>query len=261
MNKPNLHATGTSGVYYGLFRATVLERVDPQGMQRIKVNCPMVYGDIPLKELPWAVPRFPSWEDTSGQFGGAGQGGVPIIGAPVYIEFEGGDPLHPVWSGGWYPDGLEGSYRVPDHAIDSKGRPDNYFFTTPRGTTFQLDDREGDEKILVRLPEGDYFVITKQGLMEACPRYHVNVKTTKLIEIQCDTRVEIKAKTIGLYATEKIDLACLGVIDIQGIGGVHIDGVQVPINSGATNPILCNQDDGKIINTSPTQDGIHTVKK
>ena len=48
------------------------------------------------EESGWAMPCAP--------FGGSVMGffALPVVDAGVWIEFEGGDPDFPIWSGGWW---------------------------------------------------------------------------------------------------------------------------------------------------------------
>jgi hypothetical protein len=57
---------------------------------RIQVSVPAVLGD---GSLSWAMPSVP--------YAGPGVGwfAVPPVGASVWVEFEGGNPDYPIWSG------------------------------------------------------------------------------------------------------------------------------------------------------------------
>jgi uncharacterized protein involved in type VI secretion and phage assembly len=82
-----------NGRYYGKYRGTVLNNIDPMQMGRLTVQVPDVKGLIPST---WAMPCFP----ISGKQMGAYM--IPQIGAGVWVEFEQGDPDFPIWSGCWY---------------------------------------------------------------------------------------------------------------------------------------------------------------
>src|SRR5207247_5375183 len=62
----------------------------PQQQGRMQVNCPPVYGDT---KSNWAMPSVPYAGNGVGFFA------VPPTGANVWVEFEGGDPDYPIWSG------------------------------------------------------------------------------------------------------------------------------------------------------------------
>ena len=76
--------------FYGKYRGQVENNVDPQQMGRIQVSVPAVLGQ---GSLSWAMPCTP--------YAGSGVGffAIPPVGANVWVEFEGGDPDYPIWSG------------------------------------------------------------------------------------------------------------------------------------------------------------------
>ncbi|MFG1922711.1 phage baseplate assembly protein V [Cryptosporangium sp. NPDC048952] len=76
--------------FYGKYRGTVTGNTDPRGQNRIRVSCPAVLGD---GRTSWALPCVPYAGD------GLGLALVPPIGTQVWVEFEGGHPDHPIWSG------------------------------------------------------------------------------------------------------------------------------------------------------------------
>jgi uncharacterized protein involved in type VI secretion and phage assembly len=76
--------------FYGKYRGKVSNINDPLGLARICAKVPAVFGD---KETGWALPSTPYAGDGVGMFF------VPPVGANVWIEFEGGDADHPIWSG------------------------------------------------------------------------------------------------------------------------------------------------------------------
>ena len=81
--------------YYGKYRATVTANLDPLQMGRVLVSVPAVPG----AELSWAMPCVPFAALE------AGASSLPMVGAPIWIEFEGGDPDYPIWSGTFWAEG------------------------------------------------------------------------------------------------------------------------------------------------------------
>lgn len=93
--------------YLGKYKAYVRDNADPQNRGRLRCYCPQVMGkvDTTAQWLDWAEVNLP-W------FGGVNtldfgspltrdqNGGVEV---GVWIEFEGGDPDHPIWTGTWLP--------------------------------------------------------------------------------------------------------------------------------------------------------------
>ena len=76
--------------YYGKYRATVFNNIDPENRGRIQAIVPDVQAFTPTT---WALPCVPVAGKESGAFF------VPEIGAKVWIEFEQGDPDYPIWVG------------------------------------------------------------------------------------------------------------------------------------------------------------------
>lgn len=76
--------------FYGKYRGLVVNNVDPMQIGRIQVIVPGV-SNVALSS--WAMPCAPVAGIQQGQFA------VPPMGANVWVEFEGGDPDHPIWVG------------------------------------------------------------------------------------------------------------------------------------------------------------------
>ena len=82
-----------TNTFYGKYRGIVTNIEDPNRLGRIRARVPDVFGD---EESGWALPCAP--------FGGHGMGffSLPKVDGWVWIEFEGGDPDYPIWSGCWW---------------------------------------------------------------------------------------------------------------------------------------------------------------
>jgi hypothetical protein len=79
-----------TGRYYGKYRGTVINNLDPLQIGRIQAIVPDVSNIIPSS---WAMPCAPVGGMQHGQFA------VPPIGAGVWMEYEQGDPDYPIWVG------------------------------------------------------------------------------------------------------------------------------------------------------------------
>lgn len=79
--------------YYGKYRGTVIQNVDPEQRGRLQLMVPDVLGAIPSS---WAEPCVPLAGPTGPPMGVYM---VPPIGAGVWVEFEHGDPSYPIWVG------------------------------------------------------------------------------------------------------------------------------------------------------------------
>jgi hypothetical protein len=117
--------------YYGKFRGKVLDPVDPLRLGRIKALVPAVSDE----DLSWALPATP--------YAGRGVGffAVPPAGANVWIEFEGGDPNYPIWSGCFW-----GEDEAP-------AEPSAVVLQTNLGA-LRIDDEEATLRLSLAVPDG-----------------------------------------------------------------------------------------------------------
>lgn len=123
----------TTGIerYYGKYRGTVFNNVDPEQRGRIQALVPDVFGLIPCS---WAMPCLP----VAGK--GSGAYFVPEIGSGVWIEFEQGDADYPIWTGGFWgivaelPEmGVASPPPTPNMVFQTTGRNSITIFGAPGG--------------------------------------------------------------------------------------------------------------------------------
>lgn len=81
--------------YYGKYRGKVVNNIDPMMQGRLITLVPAV-SELPLT---WALPCVPFAGPNVGFFA------LPPIGANVWVEFEGGDPNYPIWTGCFWGEG------------------------------------------------------------------------------------------------------------------------------------------------------------
>jgi hypothetical protein len=76
--------------FHGKYRGVVANNVDPSQLARVQVSVPSVFGP---GRMAWAMPCVPYAGKRVGWFV------LPPLGANVWVEFEGGDPDLPIWTG------------------------------------------------------------------------------------------------------------------------------------------------------------------
>jgi len=84
--------------YYGKYRASVLNNVDPEQIGRLNLVVPDVSGVLPTT---WAMPCVPLAGIQNGMFA------LPIVGSGVWVEFDQGDPDYPIWVGCYWGSAAE----------------------------------------------------------------------------------------------------------------------------------------------------------
>jgi uncharacterized protein involved in type VI secretion and phage assembly len=136
--------------FYGKYRATVLNNVDPQFQGRIQVQLADRYGLFPST---WAMPAF--------AVAGKGNGvvGLPQLGSAVWVEFEAGDPDYPVWSGAFWPD--PGGF--PPFGLPLTPITPPIHLQTSTGTSLTLSDNPA-QQVLLKTATGALVMIGTAGI-------------------------------------------------------------------------------------------------
>jgi len=156
-----------NGRYYGKYRGTVINNIDPEQRGRVMAMVPDVQGLIPMT---WAMPCVPIAGKQEGSFM------VPQIGAGVWIEFEQGDPDYPIWVGGFWGAFAE----VPIAALTPPPLPtgQNIVFQTTLQNLLLISDAApipmmapipaptppGTGGIVLRSPSGAMIVVNDAGI-------------------------------------------------------------------------------------------------
>ena len=142
--------------YYGKYRGTVIDINDPLGEGRIMAAVPAVFG---VGISPWALPAFP--------FAGLNHGLIllPEVGDNVWIEFEGGNPNFPIWTGGWLSSGA-----VPVPNLETK----RMLFTS-KGHKILLDDASNRFELVHA--SGPEIIMTNQDIALKVGNTTLTIKT------------------------------------------------------------------------------------
>jgi uncharacterized protein involved in type VI secretion and phage assembly len=130
--------------YFGKYRGTVANNVDPMQMGRIQAIVPDVTALVPTS---WALPCVPMTGPQAGQFI------LPPVGAAVWIEFEQGNPDYPIWTGGFWGSAAE----VPALALAAPPGVPPIVLQTVGQNTLMISDVPG--------PTGGILLKTATGAM------------------------------------------------------------------------------------------------
>lgn len=131
--------------HLGKYRGKVENNQDPNGLGRVQVSVPSVLGD---SRDSWAMPCVPYAGDGVGFFA------IPPVGTNLWVEFEGGDPSHPIWTGCFWGDG-----EVPA----SPALAETKIFKTGVAT-ITLDDTDGAGGITLETTNGMKLKIDSNGI-------------------------------------------------------------------------------------------------
>jgi uncharacterized protein involved in type VI secretion and phage assembly len=172
----------------GNYRAVVVDNNDPDTSGRVKLRVYPMMEDLEEAVLPWALPAFPLWE---GGKSGEGSYVIPDVGAHVWVFFEAGSPLHPVYFA---------AAPAKTHGPSGKNK-DKKTFKSRTGHIIEVSDVSGSEAITVTHKDG----------------------TTK-ISMDSTGKVEITSKAdMTLNATGKVEVKATGDVTLNG-GGLVANG-------------------------------------
>lgn len=139
-------------LYFGKYRATVINNLDPMQMGRVQALVPDVTGNLPSS---WAMPCLSVGGMQGGMFT------VPIVGSGVWIEFEQGDPDYPIWTGCFYGSAAE----TPSLAKAVPPGVPAITFQTPLQNGLTISDVPGPTGgILIKTASGAFISISDVGI-------------------------------------------------------------------------------------------------
>ena len=138
--------------YFGKYRGMVINNVDPMQMGRLQVQVPDIAGLIPSS---WAMPCVPIAGIQNGMVA------LPIIGSGVWIEFEQGDPDHPIWTGCFWGTAAE----IPALALTVPPSTPGITFQTPLQNGITINDVPGPTGgIMIKSATGANIIVNDTGI-------------------------------------------------------------------------------------------------
>ena len=147
--------TGSGGQaqrFYGKYRGTVVNNIDPMQMGRIQVIVPDV-SNVMLSS--WAMPCLPVAGIQTGMYT------VPIPGSGVWVEFEHGDPDYPIWVGCFWGSAAE----IPALARTVPPAVPGITLQTPLQNGLTVNDVPGPTGgIMLKSPTGATIIVNDTGI-------------------------------------------------------------------------------------------------
>jgi uncharacterized protein involved in type VI secretion and phage assembly len=129
--------------FFGKYRGTVVDNVDPMKRGRVRVQAPAVLGSVAV----WAMPCVPYAGPQLGFYA------IPENGTGVWIEFEAGDASYPIWTGCfWNRDDID----------QADADPKIKFFKTKKAT-LRIDDSNGE--IIIENDSGSQIKLTSNEIL------------------------------------------------------------------------------------------------
>jgi uncharacterized protein involved in type VI secretion and phage assembly len=138
--------------FYGKYRGTVVNNVDPEQIGRIQAIVPDVSNVVPTS---WAMPCLPGAGVNTGMFT------VPPVGGGVWIEFEQGNPDYPIWTGGYW--GLTAEVPALAHAVPPA--IDGITLQTTGKNGIVISDLPGAGGIMIQSTTGASIIVNDIGIV------------------------------------------------------------------------------------------------
>lgn len=141
--------------YYGKYRATVINNIDPEQRARLLVSVPDVLGPVPST---WAEPCVSLAGPTGAPMGSYF---VPPIGAGVWVEFEQGNVDYPIWVGCRFGSAAD----VPPLAFAGLPVSPNIVFQTAGQNSLVISDLPGPTGgIMLKSTTGATLIVNDTGI-------------------------------------------------------------------------------------------------
>jgi hypothetical protein len=153
--------------YFGKYRGLVTDNDDSTKRGRVKVKVPSVLHDLEV----WAVPCLPYTGKNVGSYL------IPEPKAGVWVEFEGGDPSYPIWTGGFWAND-----ELPENEEGGEAKPQRRIIRSERGLMIAFDD--DSEKLSISDQNGDNIMTIEAQ--------------SGVVKISANTRIVVEAPKIEL---------------------------------------------------------------
>lgn len=212
--------------YWGKYRGIVINNVDDLGLGRLQAEIPA----LSMTVFDWALPCSPFAGPLVGFYA------IPPMGANVWIEFEGGNPNHPIWVGGFWVEGeMPLEPVIPTNHVMKTKFIDMQWNDTPEEGGFSLTVTPpvapvimnmtfNEEGITITCPP-NIITINPEGITQTVPG-SVVTQTEGIMEVLVSDNSFTWNET-GMQA-EYPNMSLTGPIEVKGIvqvtGDVSITG-------------------------------------
>lgn len=141
--------------YFGKYRGTIFNNIDPEQRGRLTLIVPDVTGIIPST---WAEPCVPLAGPTGPPMGVYM---VPPIGAGVWVEYEQGSQDHPIWTGCRWGSVSD----IPTLAFAGLPADPNIVIQSLAQNTFMISDLPGPTGgIMLKSTTGAFILVNDTGI-------------------------------------------------------------------------------------------------
>jgi len=202
-----------SGLFYGIYKARVIDNQDPDNLGKLKVHCEQVHGDT--YPDTWAWPVTP--------YAGAGFGfsAVPDKDELVWVAFDHGRPEFPIWLGGWWASGEP----TPDMT------PTNVVLMVKEGLKLVINRQ--DKSITILRDDNNSIVMDATGItiitdkdVTVNAQQNVKLNAQQNVNLVAQQNVNVQAQTVQVQAqSTEIDSSTIKMVgEVEIDGDLHVTG-------------------------------------
>lgn len=229
MFNPDQNGRSQPREFNGNYRGRVISDNDPYGAGRVKVRVQGVYDGLPDGVIPWATFADPLMG------GQAGLGGfiVPDVGSDVWVFFEGGNHMLPVY--------FAGAPARPHGPSERQEGARNKVFRTKAGHLIEIDDSEGNSRIHIRHNSGTDFEIDDVGnITERCVgnivrivegNYEETIEGDVIIRVTGDVTETFSSNFRTNVSGDRQEMTNGNTDHVAG-GNLSVSGARIDINEG-----------------------------
>jgi len=251
MNDPGRRS---QGVFFGKYRGMVTDNKDPLKVGRIQVTVPAVPG----MTANWAEPCAPYAGNQVGFYT------IPPVGAKVWVEFEGGNPDFPIWSGCFWQ-----ASEVPSEVATNQDDPSRVKILKTRVATFWIDDTDQKGKVTLRYlddtlsdPVTVTLLLDATGLTITCEGSKGTSKMTmtpETIDTSSGTLNTTTSKSTTFTAQQDLTATAQGNATLKATGDINITASGDATCEGTNVTVTANNDLALSANNSATLKGNASV--
>jgi hypothetical protein len=209
----------------------VLDNVDLDRLGRLLVDV----AQVPSAAVSWAWPCAPFAGPLVGFFC------LPPIGANVWVEFEGGDPAHPIWSGAFWitgepppPAGIPGVTVLKTEAV-------TLIISDEEGVTLIVGPPAVEDPITITIDQAGVQIsvpdtevlITPQSITLTTPPTEVTLTSETGVSVEAPDLVEITSPEVSVTGNVSVEGAVEVEGDVSVLGAVEINGGTLEVTVGS----------------------------
>lgn len=220
--------------YWGKFRGRVVDNLDPMAMGRLLVEVPQV----PATAMNWAMPCVPYAGRQVGFFA------MPDFGANVWVEFEGGDPSYPIWTGCFWNedeapmpaarDPLIRMFKTPSHTLMFNDTPEEGGITLmsePPAVDDIITLNFSSEGVMLTAPPAVFNMSIEEGITLEFPPGVISMTEAEVSATLPPSSLVISEEAAE-FTSPDISFTATGAIELEAAADISLTSASASVEAG-----------------------------